>query len=230
MRFRVFAFLTVASGLAVACSSNDSTTTGGGGAGTSTTTTHGHSSSTDSSTTGPGGQGGQHGEGGASSSQSTTTTTTNTSTSTSSSMGGGGASSCSGPTQLGQPVPINAVDGTAPTGQGGTVVDGTYTFTDDSAYGTGQAAGPLGFTIQGTLQITGTDYTSNVALGVSGMTSDTLEVGTLVTSGVNLTLTVSCPSGAKGMAGTYTATDTSIILYAAGMGGAIQALTLTKQP
>jgi hypothetical protein len=107
------------------------------------------------------------------------------------------------------------IDDTVPLGTGGTILDGTYNLTSAQIFEpTGSTPGPTNATYAGSLRITGSTFERVIVTATSTSTQAGLEnrvTGTIVPSGVNAKITLSCPIAVQEQV-TYTVADESLTL------------------
>lgn len=151
---------------------------------------------------------------------------------------------CSALASCGSKIYVVDVAQSGPTGQGGTVVDGTYILTDYRVFtGTGGTSGQQSAYFQETMSFVSSASDGGAADGGEGGTSQLMvwednistnmqptaftSSGIAQFSGASLTITHTCPNS-NIFSGTFTASSTQLILFAQETSGVGQ-LTYTKQ-
>jgi hypothetical protein len=132
-------------------------------------------------------------------------TANDTSTSDAPSDGGG---ACNAIANVASMIALDYIASDPPTPHGGTIADGTYIMTAAGFYtGTGGVAGSSGVTSQVTIQISG----STIQVASKANPPNDHITTTVMTNGVNLTRTDTCPDSTT-QSGTYTATPTTLVV------------------
>jgi hypothetical protein len=113
--------------------------------------------------------------------------------------GGDASTACNNLVNTGNVVDQTAVADTLPNGLGGTIIDGKYALTDTKVYvGVTGQPGLNNVTYRGTIAIVGQSFERVLDVkSAGGTTSEQRVTGNLVPSGVNATLTFSCPAGSE---------------------------------
>lgn len=108
----------------------------------------------------------------------------------------GDGGTCTDLENTGFVVDENVVNDYLPAGTGGTIADGTYDIAQVRLHqGAGALPGPTGNSYQGSIRVTGATYERVVVFKSSaGAGSEVRSTGTLTPSGINATITLTCPS------------------------------------